>query len=220
MLVLTLAATLAPVHAQSNTAASNALTPHVNLNDTLFNDPKPPEGGWDALANVLDKLTPSVDTSLPLSPSEITQRIRAMLDRGQNQEALDIIKKREAQRTAQGAIGTDVQLLFLEARALAALDRHPEAIQVYSTMTTLYPELPEPWNNLASEYVQQGNLDLAHDALRMALTANPGYAQARENLGLVLIMQAREALVQAGMAGRPSATNRARQLDLFLQRSQ
>ena len=87
-------------------------------------------------------------------------------------------------------------------------------------MTTLYPELPEPWNNLASEYVQQGNLDLAHDALRMALTANPGYAQARENLGLVLIMQAREALVQAGMAGRPSATNRARQLDLFLQRSQ
>lgn len=219
-LVMACAAILSTGYASANTAATPNLTPHVNLNDKLFNDPAPVEGGWDALANLLGKLTPSVDTSLPLSASDITRRISQMLNQGQNQEALDIIRRRDQQREAQGAIGTDVQLMLLEGRALSALGRHNEAIEVYRTMTTRFPELPEPWNNLAAEYVRQGHLDLANDALNMALTANPNYAQARENLGLVLVMLAREAFVQAGLTGRPAAAERARQLDQMLQQRQ
>src|SRR5690606_18020124 len=99
---------------------------------------------------------------------QITDRITTMLNQGQNQQALDIIEKRQAQLQAQGALGNDVQLMFLHGRALAALERHNDAIGVYLHMTTVYPELPEPWNNLAAEYVKQGKLNLAYDAIQMA----------------------------------------------------
>src|SRR5690606_13417980 len=140
-------------------------------NEKLFNDAPPEEGGWKGLARLLQALTPNVDTSLPLTSAQITGRISNMLDRGQSQEALDIIEKRQAQLDTQGGIGTDVQLMFLHARALAALGRQSDAIDAYRNMTTVYPELPEPWNNLAAEYVKQGKLDMAYDALTMSLMA-------------------------------------------------
>src|SRR5690606_35280944 len=131
-------------------AESDALLPD---GDKLFADTQPEDGGWKGLARLLEAITPSVDTAIPLTPSEITGRIEALLNRGQNEQALAIIQKREAQLQASGAIGTDVQLMFLHGRALSALDRTNEAIDLYLHMTTVYPELPEPWNNLAAEYV-------------------------------------------------------------------
>lgn len=162
--------------------------------DKLFNDPPPEDGGWKGLARLLEALEPSVDTSIPLSASQITDRIAAMLDNNQNAEALAIIEKREQQLQNQLHPGSDVQLLFLRARALAALGQQNEAIAAYRNLTVLYPELPEPWNNLASEYVKQGKLAMAHDALTMALTADPHYSTARTNLSEVLQMQARQLL--------------------------
>ena len=183
----------------------------VTTDDDLFNDPAPLEGGWKGLARILEALSPNVDTDIPLTGSQITTRISAMLDQGQNQQALEIILKRNAQLQEQGAMGTDVQLLFLHARALAALDRQNEAIAIYQQMTTLYPELPEPWNNLAAEYVKQGKFNLAHDALSMALTANPNYATARANLGDVQLMLARESFQDAARLGFSSAQTKAQQ---------
>ncbi|NYT65892.1 hypothetical protein H0A58_07900 [Alcaligenaceae bacterium] len=139
-------------------------------------------------------MSPSIDTSIPLSPAQITDRISTLLDQGSNQEALEIIEKRERQLEGQIAPGSDVQLLFLHARALAALNRQNDAIALYQKMTVLYPELPEPWNNLASEYVKQGKLDMARDALTMALTADPHYSTARSNLSQVLQLQAQQLL--------------------------
>src|SRR3546814_14592278 len=77
--------------------------------------------------------------------------------------ALEVIQKRTAQLEQQNSLGTDVQLMFLHGRALAALGHHDQAIDLYRKMTTLYPELPEPWNNLAAEYIKQGKLDMAHE---------------------------------------------------------
>lgn len=76
-------------------------------------------------------------------------------------------------------------------------------------MTTLFPELPEPWNNLAVEYVKQGKLDMAQDALEMALTANPQYATARANLGWVQLMQAKKSFDDARNV--PGASRAAQQ---------
>ncbi len=87
--------------------------------------------------------------------------------------------------------------MILRGRALAGLERHNEAIEHYLNMTTQFPELPEPWNNLAVEYAKQGKLDMAQDALEMALTANPGYATARANLGWVQLMQAKQSFDDA-----------------------
>lgn len=174
----------------------------ASADDTkLFNDPRPAEGGWKGLANLLEALTPSADTDVPLTASQITTRISAMLDRGENLAALNIIEKREQQNKKQQSLGTDVQLMFLHARALSALGRHDQAIDIYRDMTTQYPELPEPWNNLAAEYVKQGKLEMAQDALTMALAANPNYGTAKANMGEVQLMLARQSFQGAAQLG-------------------
>ncbi len=178
-------------------------------NENLFDESSAKEGGWKGLAGLLEALTPNIDTSAPLTSSQITDRISAMLDHGQNHEALNIIERRQAQLNEQGSIGTDVQLLFLRGRALSALGRHNEAISTYLNMTTLYPELPEPWNNLASEYVKQGKLDMAVDALTMALKAAPNYATAQANLGEVQLMLAQRSFAEAARLGARNAAARA-----------
>lgn len=55
-----------------------------------------------------------------------------------------------------------------------------------ATLTKLiedYPELSEPYNNLAVIYAGQGQFDKARAALEMAVRNNPAYATAHENLG-------------------------------------
>ena len=141
-----------------------------------------------------------MNTAIPLSPSQITDRIRAMLDAGQNQAALDAILARQAQVDEHEHIGEDVQLMFLHARALAALGRHDEAIALLRDMTVRYPELPEPWNNLAVEYVRRGELDRAQDALHMALVSDPNFTPARANLGRVQMALAAQNLQKAGQS--------------------
>lgn len=175
----------------------------------LFNDPPPTEGGWKGLANLLEALTPSVDTEIPLTASEITSRISTMLDNGEYQEALNVIEKRTQQYEATTNLGTDVQLMFLHGRALAALGRQDEAIDIYINMTTKYPELPEPWNNLASEYVKQGKLEMAQDALTMALAANPNYGTAKANLGEVQLMLAQRSFQDAARMGVDGSQSKA-----------
>lgn len=167
----------------------------------LFNDRPSEDGGWKALANVLDKLTPSVDTSIPLTPSQITDRIETMINQGRYDDALEVVELRKLQREQQGLMGVDVQLLFLEGRALSESGRGDEAIAVYRDMTVHYPELPEPWNNLSAEYVRQNRLDMAEQALLTALTINPDYATARLNLGIVQLMQAHDSFKQASRLG-------------------
>jgi tetratricopeptide (TPR) repeat protein len=184
--------------------------------DKLFHDAPAKEGGWQGLANVLLALTPSVDTSIPLTPSQITGRISAMLDEGQNQAALDVIEKRTAQLRQQATLGTDVQLMFLHGRALAALGRDNEAIAIYQDMTTRFPELPEPWNNLAAIYVKQGKLAMARDALNMALASNPNYATARSNLGDVELLLARQSFQDAARLGVGDAKAKAAKAEAIL----
>jgi tetratricopeptide (TPR) repeat protein len=192
-----------------------ALRPAAN-DDKLFQDAPPKEGGWQGLANLLEALTPKVDTSIPLTPSQITGRISAMLNEGQNEAALAVIEKRNAQLQRQGTAGTDVQLMFLNGRALAALGRDNEAIDIYRNMTTLFPELPEPWNNLAALYVKQGKLDMARDALNMALASDPNYATARSNLGDVELLLARQSFQDAARLGINDAGSKAAKAEAIL----
>lgn len=198
--------------------APAALAQSASVNGPLFNDPPPAEEGWQGLANVLDALTPSVDTSIPMTPSDITNRIAQMLNDGRNQEALEVIEKRQAQREASGEIGQDVQLMFLRARALAANGKTNEAVEAYLAMTTDYPELPEPWNNLASLYIKQQKTDMAYDALQMALRANPNYTTAKANLAQVHLLKAYALYREAESAGMRSAAARAQAVQSILQR--
>ncbi|MCD0502451.1 tetratricopeptide repeat protein [Bordetella petrii] len=181
-------------------------------------DPIPPERGWKSLANLLEALKPGVDTRLDPTPSQITDHIERLLNQGQAQEALAMIEKRQAD--IEGQRGTDVQLMFQHARALAALNRTDEAIAIYTDMTTRFPELPEPWNNLAALYAQQGDLDRAHDALQMALQANPDYPAARANMGDIQLMMALRTYRSAANRGVPGMDAKAREIENMLKESQ
>lgn len=165
-----------------------------------------PTRGWQPLVKVLDALTPKIDTSLALTPKDITDRITQMLNNGQNQEALAAIQKRLQERENNAEINVDVQLLFLQGRAQSQLGLPNDAIESYRQLTIFYPELPEPWNNLATEYMRQNKLGLAAEALDMALLANPNYQLALKNQGELQLMLAHESFKKAGDAQRSQDT--------------
>jgi len=204
------------VHAQSMPGV-NPGTPDT---EPVFPDERPPEGGWEGLAKVLEALKPGVDTSVPPTASQITDRIESLLNQGRNKQALQEIEARLKTEESRHAPGTDVQLQFQHARALAALGRNAEAEAIYQDMTTRYPELPEPWNNLAGLYIQRGDLDQAYQAIQMALLASPKYGLAQANLGDIQLMLARRAYARAARLGVPGMSAKAASLDSLIKNQQ
>jgi tetratricopeptide (TPR) repeat protein len=77
----------------------------------------------------------------------------------------------------------DPQMRFLRGVVLTEAGRGNEAIAAFQKLTEDYPELPEPYNNLAVLYAGQAQFDKARAALEMAIRINPSYATAHENLG-------------------------------------
>lgn len=77
----------------------------------------------------------------------------------------------------------DPQMRFLKGVIQSESGKTDEAIATYVSITQDYPELPEPYNNLAVLYASRGQLDNARSALEMAIRNKPGYATAHENLG-------------------------------------
>jgi tetratricopeptide (TPR) repeat protein len=72
-----------------------------------------------------------------------------------------------------------------------------DAIATFTKLTEDYPELPEPYNNLAVLYASQNQLDKARTALEMAIRTNPSYSTAHENLGDVYAKLASQAYSKA-----------------------
>ncbi len=77
----------------------------------------------------------------------------------------------------------DAQGRFLKGLILTELNRTTEAIETFSDLTDEFPELPEPYNNLAVLYANQGQFERAKNSLEMAIRTHPAYATAHENLG-------------------------------------
>ena len=77
----------------------------------------------------------------------------------------------------------DAQGRFLKGLILTELNRYQEAIKVFSDLTADYPQLPEPYNNLAVLYAAQGHYERAKQSLEQAIRTHPSYATAHENLG-------------------------------------
>ena len=117
--------------------------------------------------------------------------VQKLLDAGKNVEAL--------QKADQFLSGKprDPMMRFLRGISLSQAGRAPEAITAFTKLTEDYPELPEPFNNLAVLYAQQGQYDKARNALEMAIRTNPSYATAYENLGDVYAKLASQAYSKA-----------------------
>lgn len=95
----------------------------------------------------------------------------------------------------------DAEGRFTRGLILVKQNKSADAIKAFTDLTRDYPQLPEPYNNLAVLYAQTGDYEKARDALEAALKTNPAYATAHENLGDIY----------AALAG--AAYNRALALD-------
>lgn len=91
----------------------------------------------------------------------------------------------------------DPQMRFLKGVVLSELGKPQEAITTFTKLTEDFPELPEPYNNLAVLYASQSQFDKARASLEMAIRTNPSYATAHENLGDVYAKLASQAYSKA-----------------------
>lgn len=91
----------------------------------------------------------------------------------------------------------DPQMRFLKSTVQSQTGNTGEAISTLTQITEDYPELPEPYNNLAVLYAGQGQLEKARTSLEMAIRINPRYAIAFENMGDVQARLASQAYSRA-----------------------
>jgi tetratricopeptide (TPR) repeat protein len=91
----------------------------------------------------------------------------------------------------------DAQTRFLKGVILTEQGNTREAIDIFTRLTQDYPDLPEPYNNLAVIYASQGQYDKARAALEQSIRTHPSYATAYENLGDVYARLASQAYDKA-----------------------
>jgi tetratricopeptide (TPR) repeat protein len=123
----------------------------------------------------------------PKDPNDISRLMIA----GKYSEALSRIDAALAKKP------DDPRLRFSKGMLLAQQNQATEAIAVLLKLAEDFPDLPEPYNNLAVLYAANGQYESARIALDKAVATNPAYVTAHENLGDVYTELARQAYEKA-----------------------
>ena len=119
------------------------------------------------------------------------QDITRMMRQGQLPQSLERVDKYLSGKPR------DAQGRFLKGLILTEMNRPNDAIQVFLKLSEDYPELPEPYNNLAVLYASQGQYEKARTALESSIRTHPSYATAHENLGDIYAKLASQAYDKA-----------------------
>ena len=119
------------------------------------------------------------------------QDIDRLLKQGQHAQALERVNQYLVQKPR------DAKGRFIKGLILAEQNKVAEAIEVFTALARDYPELPEPYNNLAVLYATQGQYEKARQQLEMSIRTHPSYATAYENLGDVYTKLASQAYDKA-----------------------
>jgi Flp pilus assembly protein TadD len=127
--------------------------------------------------------------------ADVSADVRALLSRGDANGALQLAV------SAAAANPKDPQARFLHGVVLMDLRHDDAAMDVFTQLTQEYPELPDPYNNIALLHARAGRLEAAQQALETALRNDPGHRAARTNLGQVHLMLAVQAFEAAAAAG-------------------
>jgi Flp pilus assembly protein TadD len=93
---------------------------------------------------------------------------------------------------------------------LTELGKTIEASAVFETLIQEFPEMPEPYNNLAVLHAAQGRYESAYRLLQQALVAQPNYVTAYENLGDLHLSMAEQAYGKAVELDANSRTAKAK----------
>lgn len=140
------------------------------------------------------RVTATVATALLVGASTAYANnadITSLLQGSQPEQALKLIDQRLT------TTPKDPQLRFLQGVAFAMANKNKEAIDTFTQLTKEFPELPEPYNNLAVLYANQNQLDKSRQALEQAIRTNPSYSTAHENLGDIYAKLASQAYSKA-----------------------
>ena len=148
------------------------------------------------------------------SQSDPLQDANQMFRQGQFDKAMERVNTYLASRPK------DARGRFLKGLILTEQNKPGEAIKVFTELSQDYPELPEPYNNLAVLYASQGQYDKARNSLEMAIRTHPSYATAHENLGDIyakMASQAYDKALQLDRSNQAAATKLNLIKDLFSQ---
>ena len=133
--------------------------------------------------NVADDWTPGQNI-LPTVQSDPHDQVKKLLRQEKFERAEILVDKFMAVNPR------DPQMRFWKAWITDRTGDKQVALDMYLSLTQDYPEIAEPFNNLAVLYAAKGQFSVAKEALDAALRANPNYADAHENMGDVLIQLA------------------------------
>ncbi len=106
---------------------------------------------------------------------------RRLAESGRVAEAIERLEQIIAEKQGDARITVEARYL----RGILSLGEGETAAakEVFSSLIRDYPELPEPYNNLAAIYAAEGDFDAARSLLTRVLDRYPTYAVALENLG-------------------------------------
>ena len=148
----------------------------------------------------------------PVSKNGVPSDIEKLVKARQFPAAIDLINERLSKTPK------NVQLRYVKARIQIQMRDFAAAKQTLIEITQQFPELPEPYNNLAAIAANQGQWIEARDYLELALKLRPTYAIASANLGEVYLRLAAKAYENASQSrtNQRFYTNRAKALNEML----
>lgn len=147
-----------------------------------------------------------------LSFADDIQDANKLFKQGQNAQALEKVNAFLATKPK------DAQARFLKGLIVNEQGDANGAIRIFTSLTDDYPELPEPYNNLAVLYASQDQYEKAKIALEMAIRTHPSYSTAHENLGDIyakMASQAYDRALQLDKSNTSTQTKLALIRDLF-----
>ena len=145
----------------------------------------------------------------PITKNAVPSDVEKLVKARQLPEAIKLIDER-LKKTPK-----NVQLRFLKARLQIELRELEQAKKTLIQITQQFPELPEPYNNLAAIAASQEKWIEARDYLELALKLRPSYAIASANLGELYVRLRAKAYEDAALSAQLNQrqySNRAKAL--------
>ncbi len=199
-----------------NTASTSTQAPYLGSYGP--NDPPRLAGNDDGYDQFNSELSDSVAVPFlsfliiepdPVTKNGVPSNIEKLIKAKKYPEAIDQINQ-QLKKTPG-----NVQLRYVKARMQIEMRQWEAAKKTLVEITQQFPELPEPYNNLAALAANQGNWIEARDYLELALKLRPSYTVASANLGEVYIRLAAQAYDNAAkdaVLNQRQYTNRAKAL--------
>lgn len=120
-----------------------------------------------------------------------TKEVNRLISRGKLQDALNLADS-ELEKNPQ-----NLNLRFTRGVIFSDMKKYKEAKEIFEQLIREYPEVAEPYNNLAVIYAAEGNKGRAKELLETSLSNNAKSITTYNNLGDVYLAYALEMFEKA-----------------------